>query len=141
MRYQHHPKHDLIQAEINLMPLIDVCLVLAIVLLVVFPMVKATASPAALKTGVKPVSAPDVLALEEPQLPVEILADGSLTVDGKPVDQTELHRVLGEVWSLTPNRPVIVKGDRHVRYAQVRWVLQSVNAAGFRRAGLTADRR
>jgi biopolymer transport protein ExbD len=72
---------------------------------------------------------------------VEILADGSLTVDGKPVDQTELHRVLGEVWSLTPNRPVIVKGDRHVRYAQVRWVLQSVNAAGFRRAGLTADRR
>ena len=40
-----------------------------------------------------------------------------------------------------PYRPVIVKGDRRVRYAQVRWVLQSVNAAGFRRAGLTADRR
>ena len=139
---RHHPtKHDLIQAEINLMPLIDVCLVLVIVLLVVFPMVKATASPAALKTAVKPVSAPGVLALEEPQLPVEILADGSLTVDGKPVDQVELHRVLGEIWSLTPNRPVIVKGDRRVRYAQVRWVLQSVNAAGFRRAGLTADNR
>jgi hypothetical protein len=34
-----------------------------------------------------------------------------------------------------------VKGDRHVRYAQVRWVLQSVNAAGFRRAGLVAGRR
>ncbi|MEA2561478.1 MAG: Biopolymer transport protein ExbD/TolR [Acidobacteriota bacterium] len=139
MRHQHHPKHDLIQAEINLMPLIDVCLVLVIVLLVVFPMVKATAaSPAVKKTE---ASTPGVLALEEPQLPVEILADGSLTVDGKPVGQAELHRVLGEIWSLTPNRPVIVKGARHVRYAQVRWVLQSVNAAGFRRAGLTADRR
>ncbi len=136
---RHHPKHhDLIQAEINLMPLIDVGLVLIIVLLVVFPMVKATASPA-LKAAAKPV--PGVLALEEPQLPVEILADGSLTVDGKPVDQAGLQRKLGEIWSLTPNRPVIVKGDRHVRYAQVRWVLQSVNAAGFRRAGLTADRR
>ncbi|MFL6201729.1 MAG: ExbD/TolR family protein [Thermoanaerobaculia bacterium] len=136
---RHHPKHhDLIQAEINLMPLIDVGLVLIIVLLVVFPMVKASASPA-LKTGAKPV--PGVLALEEPQLAVAILADGSLTVDGKPVDQAGLQRKLGEIWSLTPNRPVIVKGDRHVRYAQVRWVLQSVNAAGFRRAGLTADRR
>lgn len=136
---RHHPKHhDLIQAEINLMPLIDVGLVLIIVLLVVFPMVKATASPA-MKAAAKPV--PGVLALEEPQLPVEILADGSLTVDGKPVDQAGLQRKLGEIWSLTPNRPVIVKGDRHVRYAQVRWVLQSVNAAGFRRAGLTANRR
>ncbi|HET9229424.1 MAG TPA: biopolymer transporter ExbD, partial [Thermoanaerobaculia bacterium] len=84
---------------------------------------------------------PGVLALEEPQLPVEILADGSLTVDGEPVEPADLHRVLGEIWTITPNRPVIVKGDRRVRYAQVRWVLQSVNAAGFRRAGLTADRR
>ena len=140
MRYRHHPtKHDLIQPEINLMPLIDVGLVLVIVLLVVFPMVKATASPAAVKKT--DASRPGVLALDEPQLPVEILADGSLTVDGKPVKQTELYRVLGEIRSLTPNRPVIVKGDRKVRYAQVRWVLQSVNAAGFRSAGLTADPR
>ncbi len=140
MRYQHHPtKHDLIQAEINLMPLIDVGLVLVIVLLVVFPMVKATASPA--PAGAKPAADAGVLALDEPQLPVEILADGSLIVDGRPVEQTELYQVLGEIRSLTPNRPVIVKGDRRVRYAQVRWVLQSVNAAGFRRAGLTSDRR
>ena len=141
MRYKHHPKHDLIQAEINLMPLIDVCLVLVIVLLVVFPMVKATASPAVKNEAKAVPGTPGVLALDEPQLPVEILADGSLTVDGKPVEQAELHRTLGEIWSLTPNRPVIVKGDRHVLYAQVRWVLQSVNAAGFRRAGLTAAPR
>ena len=131
------PKHDLIQAEINLMPLIDVCLVLLIVLLVVYPMVRATAAPAP-KPGPAPAG---VLALDEPQLPVEILADGSLTVDGKPVEQAELQRELREIWTLTPNRPVIVKGHRRVRYAQVRWVLQSVNAAGFRRAGLTADNR
>src|ERR687890_582975 len=106
MRYRHHPtKHDLIQPEINLMPLIDVGLVLVIILLVVFPMVKATAPPAVKKAGA--VSTPGVLALDEPQLPVEILADGSLTVDGKPVEQAELHRTLGEIWSLTPNRPVI----------------------------------
>ena len=131
MRHQHHPaKHDLIQAEINLMPLLDVCLVLMIVLLVIFPMVKVTAAPAA-----KPEPAPSVLALEEPRLPVEILADGSLTVDGKPVEHAELQGVLGEIRSLTPNRPVVLKVDRRVRYAQVRWVLQSTYAAGFGSAG------
>lgn len=138
MRHPGPPRHDLIQAEINLMPLIDVCLVLLIVLLVVYPMVRATAAPAP-KTA--SASVPGVLALDEPQLPVEILADGSLTVDGNPVEQAELQKVLREIWTLTPHRPVIVKGHRRVRYAQVRWVLQSVNAAGFRRAGLTADRR
>ena len=133
------PKHDLIQAEISLAPLIDICLVLLIVLLVVFPMVKATAAPE--RTAKPAPPNPGVLAIEEPQLPIEILADGSLTVDGHPVEQAELHGKLAEIWALTPNRPVVVKGDRRVRYAQVRWVLQSVNAAGFRRAGLTADKR
>lgn len=128
-------KHDLVQAEISLAPLIDVSLVLLIVLLVVFPMVKATAAPG---RNAKPAPAsPGVLAIEEPQLPIEILADGSLTVDGEPVAQADLHKKLAEIWAITPNRPVVVKGDRRVRYAQVRWVLQSVNAAGFRRAGLT----
>lgn len=129
-------KHDLVQAEINLMPLVDVCLVLVIVLLVVFPMVRATAAPSPKIEAPQPASA-GALTLDDPQLPVEILADGSLTVDGRPVEQAELQKVLGEIWTLTPNRPVIVKGNRRVRYAQVRWVLQSVNAAGFRRAGLT----
>ena len=141
MHQPRHLKHDLVQAEINLMPLIDVCLVLMIILLVVFPMVKATAAPATRAARAARPSATGVLELEEPQLPVEILADGSLTVDGKPVEQARLQKVLAEIWSLTPDRPVIVKGNRNVRYAQVRWVLQSVNAAGFRRAGLTADRR
>lgn len=127
------PKPDLVHAEINLRPLIDVVLVLVIILLVVAPMVRAGAAP---KRATKPGPAPGVLALEEPQLAVAILADGSLTVDGAPVPQADLQRVLGDIWTLTPNRPVIVKGDRHVRYAQVRWVLQSVNAAGFRRASL-----
>lgn len=134
------PKHDLVQAEINLMPLIDVCLVLMIILLVVFPMVRVTAAPA-LSEEAKPAPSPGVLALDEPQLAVSILADGSLVVDGQPVSHADLQKTLGEIWSLTPNRPVLVKGDRHVRYAQVRWVLQSVNAAGFRRAGLAADAR
>lgn len=138
---------DLVQPEISLLPLIDVYLVLLIVLLVIGPMVRAgSARPEqpgqakAAKAGAA-AAGPGMIALDEPQLAVSIESDGSLYVDGRHVKQADLQKVLGEIWSLTPNRPVMVKGDRRVRYEQVRWVLQSVNAAGFRRAGLTVDAR
>lgn len=133
------PKHDLIEPEISLKPLVDVCLVLAILLLVVAPMLR-TGAEAAPKPAQK-TQASSVLALDEPQLAISMEADGTLYVDSRKVSQRELQGVLGEIWSLTPNRPVLVKGDRKLRYEQIRWLLQSVNAAGFRRAGLASDRR
>lgn len=140
---------DLVHPEISLLPLIDIYLVLMIVLLVVGPMVKSgSAKPDQPGTGPKkagaaaaPSGPSGVLSLDEPQLAVSIESDGSLYVDGRLVKQADLQKVLGEIRLLTPNRPVMVKGDRRVRYEQVRWVLQSVNAAGFRRAGLTVDAR
>lgn len=139
---------DLIHPEISLLPLIDVYLVLLIVLLVIGPMIRAGSAkpePPAARAGAAAAGGASrgagVLALDEPQLAVSIESDGSLYVDGKLVKQADLQTVLGEIWALTPNRPVMVKGDRRVRYEHVRWVLQSVNAAGFRRAGLTVGPR
>jgi biopolymer transport protein TolR len=142
MRLPRPPKHDLIQPEISLKPLVDVCLVLAIILLVVAPMLRTGAEAALPRKpngATRPVAS--VLALDEPQLAISMEADGSLYVDGRRVAVRQLQSVLGEIWSVTPNRPVLVKGDRHLRYEQVRWLLQSVSAAGFRRAGLASDRR
>jgi biopolymer transport protein TolR len=133
------PKHDLIEPEISLKPLADVCLVLAILLLVVAPMLR-TGAEAASPGAKKPAKAPAALALDEPQLAISMEADGTLYVDGRKVAVRQLQSVLGRIWSITPNRPVLVKGDRRLRYEQVRWLLQSVSAAGFRRAGLAQDR-
>lgn len=132
------PKHDLIEPEISLKPLADVCLVLAIILLVVAPMLRTGAEAAPSKSA---KAAGPVLAIDEPQLAISMEADGTLYVDGRKVSLRDLQGVLGKIWSLTPNRPVLVKGDRKLRYEQVRWLLQSVSAAGFRRAGLASDRR
>ena len=129
------PKHDLIEPEISLKPLADVCLVLAILLLVVAPMLRTGAEAALPKA-----QSVSVLALDEPQLAISMEADGTLYVDGRRVPVRRLQSVLGEIWSISPNRPVLVKGDRRLRYEQVRWLLQSVSAAGFRRAGLAQDR-
>lgn len=135
-------KHDLIAPELSLKPLVDVCLVLAILLLVVAPMLRTGAEAASpRKPGKKAEPGASVLALDEPQLAISMEADGTLYVDGRKVATRELQGVLGDIWSLTPNRPVLVKGDRRLRYEQVRWLLQSVSAAGFRRAGLAQEKR
>jgi biopolymer transport protein TolR len=131
------PKHDLIEPEISLKPLADVCLVLAILLLVVAPMLRTGAEAALPKSP----SSASVLALDEPQLAISMEADGTLYVDGRKVPVRKLQSVLGDIWSISPNRPVLVKGDRRLRYEQVRWLLQSVSAAGFRRAGLAQEKR
>jgi biopolymer transport protein ExbD len=133
------PRHNLIEPEISLKPLADVCIVLAILLLVIAPMLR-TGAEAALPKKAKTAQAGAVLALDEPQLAISMEADGTLYVDGRKVEQRKLQTVLGEIQAATPNRPVLVKGDRRLRYEQVRWLLQSVNAAGFRRAGLAQDR-
>jgi biopolymer transport protein TolR len=140
MRLPRPPKHDLIEPEISLKPLVDVCLVLAIILLVVAPMLRTGAEAASSKRS-KQAGSASVLALDEPQLAISMEADGTLYVDGRRVAVRHLQSVLGEIWSVTPNRPVLVKGDRNLRYEQVRWLLQSVSAAGFRRAGLASAKR
>ena len=133
-------KHDLIEPELSLKPLVDVCLVLAILLLVVAPMLRTSAEASSPTSSKRAQPAASVLALDEPQLAISMEADGTLYVDGRKVAPRELQSVLGAIWSVTPNRPVLVKGDRRLRYEQVCWLLQSVNAAGFRRAGLASDR-
>jgi biopolymer transport protein TolR len=133
------PRHNLIEPELSLKPLADVCIVLAILLLVVAPMLR-TGAEAALPKGARQPAAP-VLALDEPQLAISMEADGTLYVDGRKVPVRKLQSVLGEIRSITPDRPVLVKGDRRLRYEQVRWLLQSVSAAGFRRAGLASEKQ
>jgi biopolymer transport protein TolR len=133
------PRHNLIEPEISLKPLADVCIVLAILLLVVAPMLR-TGAEAALPRAARQPAAP-ALALDEPQLAISMEADGTLYVDGRQVPVRKLQSVLGEIRSIAPDRPVLVKGDRRLRYEQVRWLLQSVSAAGFRRAGLAQEKR
>jgi len=40
-----------------------------------------------------------------------------------------------------PNRPVLVQGDRRVRYGQVRQLMGEIYRAGFQRVALIMDTR
>jgi biopolymer transport protein TolR len=124
-----------IRSEINVTPLVDVCLVLLIIFMVVTPML-AHEVPVQLPETAKPPNHQQ----SERQITVTIQADGTVWVDAVPVPREHLKAKLASL-KTDENRPVAVEGDRSLRYGEVRRVLEVIQEAGFRNVGLLAERR
>lgn len=122
-----------VRSEINVTPLVDVCLVLLIIFMVITPLVykqtdvqlPRTPGPGEIETGDK-------------QITVAILEDGTIRVDGLPVPRAHLAGTLTGMY--LPDRPVLVEGDRSLSYGEVRGILELIQRAGFRQVGLVAQR-
>ena len=125
-------------ADINVTPLVDVCLVLLIIFMVVTPM---------LQTGV-PVQLPETGNPEKypegpKQMKVAITDDGKIFLakdDWIPSIQ-ELTRRMGEILRDDPNKEIVVKADRRLKYKQVREVMKAINDAGFQKVGLITTKK
>lgn len=120
-------------SEINMVPFIDVMLVLLIIFMVSAPLIT---------TGV--VDLPSVgRASRQPDKVIEVVvgADESLRlrVDGKDAARVPLAQLAARVNGLqegAANAPVIIAADRNVRYEQVVKVMDTLQKAGVQRVGL-----
>jgi len=124
---------DLVPCEINVTPLIDACLVLLILLMVVNPMLGGPSSRN--RPGARH---PEPIPEDTKALVVILHPDGSLWVEGQPVEGTALPETLQQLRAEKRARQVIVKADRRLRYHQVTEILQAVGTAGFQGATLEA---
>jgi biopolymer transport protein TolR len=129
--------------EINVVPYIDVMLVLLVIFMVTAPLIP---------TGV--ISLPTVgragpQQQAEPYVEVEVDARGDLRIRTRntpqPVDRTvaraELAAALREVRGADANMPVVVAGDGQARYEQVLDVLDEARGQGIQRVGLLVRTR
>jgi biopolymer transport protein TolR len=127
--------------EINMVPFIDVMLVLLIIFMVTAPLIT---------TGV--VELPSVGAsAQRPQTVVEVVVGGDerlrLRVLGQPGARAEpdpvpvtLPRLVAQVRELQggdASVPVVISADRSVRYEQVVRVMDTLQRAGVQRVGLS----
>ena len=122
-----------VRSEINVTPLVDVCLVLLIIFMVVTPLLYKQVEVQLPKTyGPGPVPPTERL------IKVAILENGTIRVDGLPVPRAYLASTLTQMFQ--PDRPVVVEGDRRLSYGEVRGILELIQKAGFRQVGLVAER-
>jgi biopolymer transport protein ExbD len=119
-------------SEINVTPLVDVCLVLLIIFMVVTPMmingmpVHLPSSTTATNVGQGP-------------LQVTINADRTLYVGQDVIRPEDLSGELRRLRAKS-NRPVIVRAEKSLPYGDVVKVLDACRTAGFDEVGLGTER-
>ena len=121
-------------ADINVVPLIDVVLVLLIIFMVVTPMLQKGV-PVNLPVTEDPEKTPDT----EKQLQISVKADGSVYLGPNVVRKDQVETSLKEIFERTPDREIAVKGDRLVKYGDVLDVLKACREVGFNDVGLISQ--
>ena len=121
-------------SEINVTPLVDVCLVLLIIFMVVTPMLQKGV-PINLPVTEEPERTPDT----EKQLQISVKADGSVYLGSNVVRKDQVQSELEQIHQRTPDREIAVKGDKLVKYGDVLDVLKACREVGFNDVGLIAQ--
>lgn len=124
-----------VRSEINITPLVDVCLVLLVIFMIVGPILAQTRSvdlPATASPSALPVANEIVISLE---------ADGTVFVGQDWVPLEKLESYLAAVRDASPRRPIVLRADRNLPYREIKEVLALAYLAEFKTAGLIAKGR
>ena len=126
-------------AEINVVPYIDVMLVLLIIFMVTAPMIMQGVQVELPHAKAKPVPPQD-----DKPLIVSLKADGSYYIDlgADPKAATSLSDVadqVGKVLRANPEKKIFVWGDRHAPYGDVVTLMAALQGAGAESVGLVTD--
>lgn len=127
-------------AEINVVPYIDVMLVLLIIFMITAPLLNLGVEIDLPKTGAPPLE----MENQDSQLAVSVQINGDymLTVPGEVaelVDETTLLEKVAAFARVNPQLEVLVGGDTNARYGRVLQAFVLLEEAGVERVGLLSD--
>jgi biopolymer transport protein ExbD len=116
--------------DINITPMLD----LAYVLLIIF-IIMTTASVQGMKVNLPKASATPSLAKPQTKA-ISVTNEGKIFLDTVPVTMAELAQRLQQQKALTPEFPVVVKGDSQTQYQNVMDVLDLLGRLDITQVGL-----
>jgi biopolymer transport protein TolR len=129
-----------LMADINVVPYIDVMLVLLIIFMVTAPLMTQGVVVDLPKSGAEPINAvPD-----HPPIVVSVDAEGNLYVnqgddEDKPSGSQKIVAIVTSILSNRPDTPVLVKADRAVSYGNVVGAMVLLQQAGAESIGFVTD--
>ena len=132
-------KHRLMN-EINVVPYIDVMLVLLIIFMITAPMINHGQ-----------IELPQIgKSLATPTAPLEVIikADGSLTLRARAkssaeqkVDRNQLIEAIKQKQTQNAEQPVVIAADKNVRYEEVIKVMDILQQNQVQKVGLLAQQK
>lgn len=126
-------------AQINVVPFIDVMLVILVVFMITAPLLNQGVEVALPQASAEPIDSED----QEP-LVVSVDAAGSYFINigekpENPVDDDTLMARVAAVLKYSPKKPVMVRGDQSVDYGKVVRAMTLLQAAGAPSVGLMTE--
>jgi|ERR1700730_7117066 biopolymer transport protein TolR len=131
-------RRDKIQSDINVTPLVDVCLVLLIIFMVVTPLLQKGVSvviPEADNPDKKPENSKQKL------ISVAYTVPPAYYMDAKQFTKAEFQSALDELYQRNPSAELVIKADQRLKYGDVKEVFKMTKDAGFQDVGLIANKK
>jgi len=118
-------------SDINVTPLVDVCLVLLIIFMLVLPAMVNGVDVQLPATSVRD-------PVDSRQFPVTIKEDGTVYLDTLIVRRDEVASALQRLRETAASRPIAVRADKRVPYGEVVTVLAACREAGWQEVALVS---
>lgn len=116
-------------AEINMVPLIDVMLVLLVIFLITAPLLTHSISVQLPQASAQPVEKESVT------LDLAITAEGLLYLDNESVELENLTAILQPMALEEPQPEIRIRADQETRYEILAQVMSRAKASGLTRLG------
>ena len=121
-------------SEINVVPYIDVMLVLLVIFMFTAPLLSQGVKVDLPSATAKPVDTQD-----RETLVVTVDREGRYFLDDRRIAPEELRKKVTAILRLRPQTPVLIRGDRHVDYGEVVKAMSLLQAAGAPSVGLLTE--
>lgn len=138
-RHQYHRKKRTLMAEINVVPYIDVMLVLLVIFMITAPLLTTGVEVDLPESDAKSIQGESV---EPIVLSVNSIGDWylNLAVDPEtPITEQATLRLVRDALQAEPKRPVRVAADKTIDYGRVMRAMVALQAAGADKVQLMSD--
>lgn len=124
---------DEVMSEINMIPFIDVMLVLLIIFIITVPVIQHA-------VNVELPQASNQKVLDKPEnIRLAVDAEGQYFWNDRRVVDGELPGLLGAAAAQQPQPELHIRGDKAVRYERVAQVMAAAQRAGLQKIGFITE--
>ncbi len=132
------PRPRRLMSDINVVPYIDVMLVLLVIFMVTAPLVNpgVVELPSVAKSTQSTSSPLEIVIKADQSL---MLRERAPNASEKVVTKPELIALIRQKQEKNPDQPVLIAGDKDVSYGVVLGVMDELNKANVKRVGLLVN--